>query len=121
MPEPMNEWLIHRLEHIRDAARQACTFVEGMEREDFVADVRTHQACSLNLIIIGEAAKRILDRHPEITDRYPRIRWRQMAGMRNRIAHGYDQIDLDIVWDTITTVLPGLIGAVGEILYGDRA
>ena len=115
MPQPMNDWLIHRLEHIKDAACQARIFVEGMEREDFVADVRTHQACSLNLIIIGEAAKRILDRHPDMAEHYPHIAWRQMAGMRNRIAHGYDEIDLDTVWDTITKVLPGLIEAVGEM------
>jgi uncharacterized protein with HEPN domain len=116
MPDDAALWLSHRLDHMRDAASQACLFVEGMIREDFIADPRTHQACSLNLIIIGEAAKRILDRHPEMKSLHPQIAWRQMAGMRNRIAHGYDEIDLNIVWDTIAKILPGLIDDISVIL-----
>lgn len=116
MPDKADIWLNNRLSQMRDAALQATLFVEGMEREAFVTDTRTHQACSLNLIIIGEAAKRVLDRYPEVQSQHPQIAWRQMAGMRNRIAHGYELIDLNIVWDTLVKVLPALIEDISAIL-----
>ena len=62
--------------------------------------------------IVGEAANRISQttqqRHPEI----PRV---QIIGMRNRLVHGYDVIDLDVLWDTITDDLPPLIAALEEL------
>jgi uncharacterized protein with HEPN domain len=116
MAEDADLWLNNRLSQMRDAALQAHSFVEGMELEAFAGDTRTHQACSLNLIIIGEAAKRVLDRYPEVQTRHPQIAWRQMAGMRNRIANGYEAIDLNIVWETLVRVLPALIEDVSAIL-----
>jgi uncharacterized protein with HEPN domain len=63
--------------------------------------------------IIGEAANRV-SRPTRV--RYPQIPWPQIAGMRNRLVHGYDVIDLDLLWDTITDDLPPLIGALQEIV-----
>lgn len=71
-------------------------------------DRRTQQAVIMSLIIIGEAATRLMDRYPEFVAQHPDIPWRSMRGMRNRIAHGYFDIDLDIVWDTVQTALPPL-------------
>lgn len=64
------------LEHIRQAATDAMTFVEGLSKDDFLEDRRTQQA----VIIIGD-----------------------------RIAHGYFDINLDVVWDTIQSALPDLL------------
>jgi uncharacterized protein with HEPN domain len=70
----------------------------------------------MNLIIIGEAAKRIVERVPELVLRTPDIPWREMAGMRNRIAHDYERINLSTVWDTVAELLPALITQIDELL-----
>lgn len=97
------------LAHMLEAAGQACTYVEGMDREAFLADKRTQQAVILNIVIIGEAATKLLKEHEAFLASFPQIPWRSMKGMRNRIAHGYFDINLDIVWETVETALPELL------------
>ena len=97
------------LEHIRQAATDACSFVEGMSKDDFLADKRTQSAVFMNLIIIGEATAKVMDRYPEFTARHPEVSWRAMRAMRNRIAHGYFDINFNIVWETVETTLPELL------------
>ncbi|WP_455930060.1 HepT-like ribonuclease domain-containing protein [Pseudomonas fluorescens] len=63
----------------------------------------------MSLIIIGEASTKIMDQHPDFAASHPQIPWRSMRGMRNRIAHGYFDINLDVVWDTIQEALPDLL------------
>ncbi len=88
------------LDHILEAAHQACSYVEGLSKEDFLADKRTQQAVILNVVIIGEAATKLLRDYRGFLDRYPEVPWTGMKGMCNRIAHGYFDINLDVVWDT---------------------
>mgnify|MGYP000945074107 CR=1 FL=1 len=76
------------LDYMRQAAADACCFVEGMSKEDFLEDKRTQQAVIMSLVIIGEAATRVMDGHPAFADAHKEIPWRGMRGMRNRIAHG---------------------------------
>jgi uncharacterized protein with HEPN domain len=64
---------------------------------------------SLVIIIISEAAARIMDKHSEFIADHPEIPWRGMRGMRNRVAHGYFDVNLDVVWDTTQTALPDLL------------
>jgi uncharacterized protein with HEPN domain len=97
------------LDHMRQAARDACSFVEGLSKEQFLADKRTQQAVIMSLVIIGEAATKIMDLYPEFASKHPEVPWRSMRGMRNRIAHGYFEINLDTVWETVQTGLPGLL------------
>ena len=97
------------LGHLRDAAVQAVTYVEGLAKEDFLADKRTQQAVILNIIILGEAAIKLMDNYPGVVAAMPDIEWRSMRGMRNRIAHGYYDINLDVVWETVSTALPDLV------------
>jgi uncharacterized protein with HEPN domain len=104
-----NNRLPDYLAHIHQAATDACAYVEGMVKEDFLADKRTQQAVIMNLIIIGEAATKLLQDHDNITEQYPTIPWRNMKGMRNRIAHGYFEINLEVVWETTQTALPKLL------------
>ena len=92
-----------------EAAEQACSYVEGLHKEDFLADRRTQQAVILNVVIIGEAATKLLQNFTPFLDQHPDIPWKSMKGMRNRIAHGYFDINLDVVWDTVKTALPELI------------
>jgi uncharacterized protein with HEPN domain len=72
-------------------------------------DRRTQQAVVMSLIIIGEASTKIMDQHADFAAAHAYIPWRSMRGMRNRIAHGYFDINLDVVWDTIQSALPDLL------------
>ena len=97
------------LDHIRRASIDACDFVAGMSKEDFLSDKRTQQAVIMSLVIIGEAATKIMDQHGEFAARHHEVPWRSMRGMRNRIAHGDFEINLDIVWETVQNALPEML------------
>ncbi|NWD70976.1 DUF86 domain-containing protein [Pseudomonas gingeri] len=73
------------LEHMRQAATDACSFVEGLAKDDFLEDKRTQQAVVMSLIIIGEAATKVMDGYTEFTQAHAQVPWRGMRGMRNRI------------------------------------
>ena len=68
--------LIDYLDHVRQAAEQALSYVEGLSKEDFLADKRTQQAVILNLIILGEAATRLMNDCSSFVDQYPGVPWR---------------------------------------------
>ncbi|MFM4810655.1 HepT-like ribonuclease domain-containing protein [Aeromonas hydrophila] len=113
----MNE---HRLpdylDHIQQAPIDARSFVEGLDKEDFLADKRTQQAVIMSLIIIGEAATKIMDGYTAFTQAHNEVPWRSMRNMRNRMAHGYFDINLDIVWNTIQEWLPELLKQLPSVL-----
>lgn len=97
------------LDHMQQAATDACSFVEGLAKEEFLEDKRTQQAVIMSLIIIGEAATKVMDGYAEFVQAHSEVPWRNMRGMRNRIAHGYFDINLDVVWDTVQAALPELL------------
>ncbi|MXS80686.1 Uncharacterized conserved protein, contains HEPN domain [Nitrosomonas eutropha] len=97
------------LDHMQQAATDACSFVEGLTKEDFLEDKRTQQAVIMSLIIIGEAVTKVIDNYAEFAQAHGQVPWRNMRGMRNRIAHGYFDINLDVVWNTVQTALPELL------------
>jgi uncharacterized protein with HEPN domain len=76
------------LEHIRQAAGDACQFVQGMDKVGFLGDRRTQRAVVMSLVIVGEAATKLMDHHPDFAAAHPQVPWRSRRGMRNRIAHG---------------------------------
>ena len=96
------------LDHMRQAIADAQTFTEGMAPADFMQDRRTQQAVVMSLIVLGEAATKVMDQYPDFAASHAEIPWRNMRGMRNRIAHGYFDINLEVVWDTVQTALPAL-------------
>ncbi|MFT7722628.1 MAG: DUF86 domain-containing protein [Roseateles sp.] len=103
------------LQHIRQAAQRARDFVAGMTREGFERDLRTQQAVEMNLIVMGEAASRVLEHHADFAQRHPQLPWREMRGMRNRMAHGYFDINLDVVWNTVQAALPALLAQLDAL------
>ncbi len=103
------------LEHMLEAAQQACLYMEGLEKADFLNDKRTQQAVILNLVILGEAVTKLLGQDEAFTASYPQVPWRNMKGMRNRLAHGYFDINLEVVWDTVHTALPALLAQLPAI------
>lgn len=94
---------------MQQAAADAIDFTEGMCQDDFLADKRTQQAVIMSLIVLGEAATKVMDRYPDFANAHAQVPWRNMRGMRNRIAHGYFDINLGMVWDTVQTELPPLV------------
>ena len=90
--------------------------IEGKER----ADLRHERMLELSLIrlieVVGEATARVT---PEGQAKYSSIPWPQVVGMRNRLIHGYDQVDLDILWDTIEVDLPPFITKLEKILESE--
>ncbi len=97
------------LDHMQQAATDACAFVDGLAKADFLVDKRTQQAVVMSLVIIGEAATKVMDGYAEFAQRHPAVKWRSMRGMRNRMTHGYFAMDLEVVWDTAQTALPELL------------
>ena len=84
-------------------------FVRGMSEEEFVQSEQTIFAVQYALLVVSEAAHRLGERAEAIC---PGAAWREARGMGNWLRHGYDQIDLGIVWVTIKDDLPPLKGAV---------
>lgn len=103
------------LEHMLDAIRLARSYVDSVSRQDFLADRKTQQAVILNIVVIGEAATQLASEFPAFVDQTPELPWKQMRGMRNRMAHGYFEINMDIVWDTVQDALPGLERQIAAI------
>lgn len=89
------------LEHIQRAAADACTFVEGLDKAAFLEDRRTQQAVIMSIVVIGEAATKIMDIAADFVQAHPQIPWQSMRGIRNRMVHGYFDINLEVVWDTV--------------------
>ena len=98
---------------MRDAARKALRFAQGRTR----ADLESDELLALGLVkcieIIGEAAAKVTSARRR---NLPEIAWLDVVGMRHRSVHGYDQIDLDLVWGTVTDDLPGLVAILGRVL-----
>lgn len=90
------------------AATQLNGYVANMHRDSFRADAKTQDAVLMKLLVIGELAAKLIDGHAEFVALHSGIPWYQMKGMRNRMAHGYFELDLDIVWDTAITAIPKL-------------
>ena len=97
------------LRQMIEGSRDAASFTDGMDRGAFLSDLRTQRAVVMSLMIVGEAAARVLADHSDFAEAHPDIPWRSIRGMRNRIAHGYFDVDLGVVWQTVGTELPTLI------------
>ena len=106
-----------RLRHMLDHACEAVSMVRGKTRADLDTDRALNLALVRLLEITGEAASRIPKSEREL---YPDIPWPEIVGLRNRLIHGYDEVDLDIVWQIVTADLPPLIKSLEKILEGKK-
>lgn len=106
------------LSHMLEAIRLARAYTEGMDKPSFLDDKRTQQAVILNLLTLGEAASHIARLYPAFCDNHLQLPWKQMRGMRNRMAHGYFDINLEIVWETMCNDLPVLEATIRTVIDG---
>jgi uncharacterized protein with HEPN domain len=102
-----------RLKHMRDAAIEAISFVDGYSRGDLESDRRSVLAIVKAIEIIGEAANRI---SKDCQNRHLQIPWADVIGMRNRLVHAYFDIDLDIIWQVVIYDLPPLLKELEKII-----
>lgn len=100
---------------IVSSAKLILTYVEGVRREQFIQDTRLQDSVIRRIEIIGEAVRRL---SPEFRERHPEIPWMAMTGMRNRMIHGYDDIDMNVVWDTTQDSIPRLLPIVERLASG---
>jgi uncharacterized protein with HEPN domain len=115
-----DERLVEYLVQMNKAAALAVQYVEGYQKAIFLKDTRTQQAVIMNLLIVGELATKLLKEHGAFLAVHPQVPWSGMKGMRNRIAHGYFEINLDTVWETISTALPDLLKQLPSVLQSAR-
>lgn len=102
-----------RLRHMLDHGREAMRMIQGRERGDLDRDRMLELSLTRLVEIVGEAAAKIA---PADRATYPQVPWAKIVGMRQRLAHGYDVVDLRVLWDTITDDLPPLITELERIL-----
>lgn len=105
-----------RLFHMLEAAREALSFVESKTRASLNTDRKLALALVKDGEIIGEAAANVTS---ERRGGLPEIPWNKIIGMRNRLIHAYFDIDLDVLWKTITEDIPPLISSLEQIVPPD--
>jgi len=98
---------------IVQAARLIIEFSGQLTREQFLEDVKTQSAVLYQLLVIGEAVKRL---SPEFRAEHPDIPWRLIAGMRDYLIHTYDIVDWDEVWKTAKEDVPQLLQDIEPLL-----
>lgn len=94
------------IQQMLDHAREAIAMIDGKERADLAAERMLELALIRLVEIVGEAASRV---SLEGKQQLPSIPWREVIDMRNRLIHGYDSVDLAVLWDTIEIDLPSLL------------
>jgi len=102
-----------RLGHMLDHAREAAALVRGRSRKDLDANRVLSLALVRLLEIVGEAANRVSE---DARERHPGIAWPQIISLRNRLVHGYDSVDMDILWQILQQDIPMLIAALERVV-----
>lgn len=102
-----------RMRHMLDHACEAAALVRDKIRSDLDSDRVVSLALVRLLEIVGEAATRV---SAETQAALPAIPWREVTGLRNRLIHGYDAVDMDVLWTIVTSDLAPLIAELEEAL-----
>jgi len=101
------------IRHMFDHAVEAVEMARGRSRTDLDRDRQLNLALVRLVEIIGEAAKRV---GPATQEAHPQVPWTQIIGTRNRLIHGYDRVNFDILWRIVSDELPALIAQLRAIL-----
>lgn len=93
------------LAHIKEAVKRTSLYTEKMTYEEFLGDIKTQDAVIRNIEIIGEAVKNLSE---ELRNRYTEIKWKSLAGMRDKLIHHYFGVNFSIVWKVAKEELPDI-------------
>ncbi|MBA2621922.1 MAG: DUF86 domain-containing protein [Acidobacteria bacterium] len=102
-----------RLRHILEAVERIESHLDGYDKQTFEADAKTQDAVVRQMEIIGEAATNLTR---DLRSKNPQVEWQIATAMRNRLIHGYFDVDAEIVWNTAQNDLPILKTEVEKIL-----
>jgi len=105
--------ILFRLKHIKEHAEKILGWLVGVGKKDFWENELLQAAVIRELEVIGEAAKGLSDAFKR---KYPEAPWKEMAGMRDVLIHGYFEVDLEEVWTTATEDVPELHRQISRIL-----
>ena len=108
----MRKEFLDYIDDIIDAMDKAQSLIKDITFDQFQDDIRTNYAVVRCLEIIGEAVKNIPD---DLRIKYPNIPWKSMAGMRDRLIHGYNNINLELVWNTVNESISSLLNSFTKI------
>ncbi|TFG28261.1 MAG: DUF86 domain-containing protein [Promethearchaeota archaeon] len=101
------------IKHIRDAIELILNYTKDLNESDFSAKVMVQDAVIRRIQVIGEAVKNV---STAFREKYGEIPWTNIAGMRDKITHGYFNVDIDIVWKVIVKDIPILKKGILEII-----
>ncbi len=101
------------LADILRAAKRAMEHAHGLDEAAFLADAKTQDAVLYQITIVGEAARRV---SVQFRDAHPELPWLEMTGMRSKLVHDYDEVDLPRVWATLTSDLPPLVEQIEQMV-----
>ncbi len=107
-----------RLRHMLDYSREATALIAGQARSDLDTDRQLNLALVRLLEIVGEAASRTTEEERQLC---PSIPWSQIVGLRNRLIHGYDSVDFDVLWGIVSEDLPKLIADLEGCIPGETS
>lgn len=96
-----------------NAAKRVLLFAEGLDKSVLATNEEKQSAILYQVLIIGEATKRL---SPEFRSQHPEIPWKDIAGMRDILAHQYDRVNLNTLWDAIQTDIPELLVLLEPLL-----
>ena len=117
-PERVEDYL----EHIAQAIQRATDYVERLENVSAIRQSQRDQdAVIRNIEIIGEAARQIQHHAPEFVAAHPELPWIEMRTMRNKMIHGYFDVDVGVVWGTVKNDLPRLKQQIDGLLSEQRS
>ena len=106
------------LQHILNETDYLLERSAGLSREGFMRDETLKRAFVRSIEVIGEAAKQTPD---DLRRKYSHLEWRAIAGMRDKLIHGYFGVDYDIVWDVIVNKIPTLQQELEQIIHIEGA
>ena len=109
----MNERDALRLRHVLDAAERIAEYLAGVEEASFLSDKMLQDAVIRNLEVIGEACANL---SADLTQAHADIPWHKASAIRNRLVHGYFDVDLRVVWRTARESLPPFVKQVGALV-----
>ena len=95
------------------AARLAVAFKQDTEKAEFLEDIKTQSAVLHQLLVMGEAVKRL---SMPYRNQHPDIPWKVIAGMRDILIHGYDIVDLNEVWKTVNVDIPQVLPQLEKLI-----